>query len=252
MCNNTVCDLEIEVQFVSGETVQCVQLPSSSRVSQVCDEICHARDVQTGLQRLLFGDRALNLDATLAAEGICGDVVLTLVVVPVSWQREHKGCAAEISQCGRIARRRFGCNDAVVVACAPARRFKVKVLSTKDRSTCKFAGGLELGFTTTLPGCNETAELPKMAAVMKHSWISGIVGSLFVDGKRLDAEIEWQPQNLDVGDVACVYTKKGGIFGIEVNGDSVLEWDAGIPDDIDLYPVSNIYGWTDAVELLSE
>jgi len=37
-----------------------------------------------------------------------------------------------------------------------------------------------------------------------------------------------------------------------MNGDPVLEWEAGIPDDIDLYPVSNVYGWTDAVELLSE
>lgn len=199
------------------------------------------------MQRLLVDDRALNLDATLAAEGICDGDVVTIVVVPVGWQREHKGRAVEIEQCGRIVRRRFGCNDAVVVASAPACHFKVKVLSVKDPSTCNFAGGLELGFTT----CSEVAELPKMAAVMKHSWIFGSAGSLFVNGKRLVAEIEWQPQNLDVGDVVHVYTRKGGVFGIEVNGDRVFERDAGIPDDIDLYPVSNIYGWTDAVELLT-
>merc|ERR1712232_320769 len=133
------------------------------------------------------------------------------------------------------------------------RTFRLRLVEDTE---CRY-GGLELGFIATAPE-DLPAKLPNKLDKLPQTWVSDSVGNLIANGEW-KLEHQWQedssgapaaPELLKAGDVIECTAGDGGTLRVVVNGSTVADWPAGIPDGATLHPIVNIFGKAVAVELL--
>eukprot|EP00425_Heterocapsa_triquetra_P019403 CAMPEP_0195127346 /NCGR_PEP_ID=MMETSP0448-20130528/136795_1 /TAXON_ID=66468 /ORGANISM="Heterocapsa triquestra, Strain CCMP 448" /LENGTH=226 /DNA_ID=CAMNT_0040165081 /DNA_START=1 /DNA_END=677 /DNA_ORIENTATION=- len=206
---------------------------------------------RTAAGQLCFNGTVLDPRASLESSGVGDGSVLYLLRMACVWHRERCGELAEVSQDGLTARRRGHFSKAVVMAAVPTRAFRIEILET-DMS---WSGGVELGFCA-IPPSELPPVLPPELASLPKSWASGNDACLTVNmgvPSRVGS-CTWREgvnanENLRAGDILTC-TVEDGSLRIQVNDVVVADWPAGIPEDIEVYPVAGLYGTTQAVQLL--
>lgn len=237
----------------SGVAVTRVPLRHLGTVYDLERAVAASRSWPPGARQLFLGERALEAEMSLADAGVREGSVVTVACAALRWHARAKGSHAELSEDGLTARRRDGSfkfNHAVVISNGPLRGFRFEVLDNAAR----FAGGLELGFTSLPPG-GLIDEVPPSAVGLRHAWICDCHGELHAYTGSFHAldidfgEQGWDPERLRQGDVVSCRALASGRMQIDINGHEVGNWDAGIPRELDLYPVVSLFGKTTAIRL---
>lgn len=250
-------NFEVRLAF-SGLPVARVQLKPWSTVSELERIVAASRTWPPGARHLFLGARALESSSWLADVGVREGSVVTVACAALRWHDKAKGMHAELSEDGLTAKRRdgqFKFNHAVLISNGPVREFRFQVLD----SSARFAGGLELGFTSVAPEeLLELGEVPHSAVCLRHAWICDCHGELHAYTGSFHAldmdfgEQDWDPERLRTGDIVTCRALVDGRLQIEINGHEVGNWEAGIANDIDLYPVVGLFGKTTAIRLIRQ
>eukprot|EP00418_Pyrodinium_bahamense_P070439 CAMPEP_0179096568 /NCGR_PEP_ID=MMETSP0796-20121207/44402_1 /TAXON_ID=73915 /ORGANISM="Pyrodinium bahamense, Strain pbaha01" /LENGTH=268 /DNA_ID=CAMNT_0020794293 /DNA_START=53 /DNA_END=859 /DNA_ORIENTATION=- len=167
-----------------------------------------------------------------------------------SWEGMRLGKMVIVDPDGHTVRNSgFNSGHLIVVGPAPSRSFRFRVVD----NSFKWSGGVGMGFTASRP---EALALPEYAYNMPLPWIIGNHGNLYVSdkddnvskqevSKRCVTQAKWK-----AGNVVRVLANDVGRLQVIRNGKACFENEAGIPSDIEVYPVLDISGKTKAVQLL--
>jgi len=249
-----VCMIEVEVRLAfSGVLLTRAKLSSDDTVDSLRRIVVNSRAWPEGAQQLFLGTHALKSSSSLLDAGINDGSVVTVACAALRWHETVRGSQVELSSDGLTASRRDNrkFNGAIIITNGPVRMFQFQIID----SSAHFGGGLEMGFSLVPPDDFHDG-LPLSAVSLRHAWICDCYGELHAytgSFHCLDVdygEQAWDPEMLRAGDVVVCCATERGMMQIDVNGRRVANWEANIPDDVDLYPVVNLYGKTTSVKLL--
>jgi hypothetical protein len=249
-----VCMIEVEVRLAfSGVLLTRAKLSSDDTVDSLRRIVVNSRAWPEGAQQLFLGTHALKSSSSLLEAGINDGSVVTVACAALRWHETVRGSQVELSSDGLTASRRDNrkFNGAIIITNGPVRMFQFQIID----SSAHFGGGLEIGFSLVPPDDFHDG-LPLSAVGLRHAWICDCYGELHAytgSFHCLDVdygEQAWDPEMLRAGDVVVCCATERGMMQIDVNGRRVANWEANIPDDVDLYPVVSLFGKTTSVKLL--
>jgi hypothetical protein len=251
-CNHTI-NIDVKLAF-SGLPVAHLKMQLSDTVGDLLRIISKARTWPPGTQQLCLGKQILETGMSLETAGVCDRSVLEVVCTSLRWNSKVKGSHAEISEDGLIVCRRdkqFKFNHAIAMTNGATRNLRFEVLDNSAR----FAGGVEIGFSSVAPDTLDDG-LPPSAVGLRHAWICDCHGALHAytgSFHALDIDFDeqgWDPESLRSGDIVECCVCNAGRLHIQVNDHEVANWDASVPDGLELYPVVSVFGKTTAIKLL--